>query len=121
MFFQKEEVLNSPELSVLPTFLHGEKSKAGTKGSPLEKQVLDLQRQVGVLSAQSRSLHSPTQDRFVSNPDEARYLINSYLSRGMPRDMIVRRVAERGVPLDWATSELKEIIGKRRAGRARLS
>lgn len=115
-----EEVLTSPELSVLPTFLHGEK-KDGTKGSSLEKQIIDLQRQVGLLSAQSRSLHTPRRlsAPVLEGPEQARDLMLHYLSRGMPQDMIIRRLIDRGVPAEWAASELQKAFEKKRKKRKR--
>lgn len=115
------EVLEAPELSVLPTFLHGEKLKGAGKGTPLERQVLDLQRQMNALSAESRSLlaHRRIPSRDITAPDEARELMRRYISIGMPDSAIVRRLSDRGVPPGWVEGEIAEIRRSLRKRRRR--
>jgi len=110
-----EEVLDSPESSVLPSFLHSE-PKANAKASPIQRQVADLQRQVGILRAESRSLgvHRRSPRERLEGPEQARELLMHYLEMDMPEQMIVRRLVDRGVPRGWAQSELRSM----RSGKA---
>jgi hypothetical protein len=115
------EVLDSPGISVLPTFLHTDKLKGTSKGAPLERQVLDLQRQVGLISAQSRSLltHRRIPNREITGPDEARDLMRRYVEMGMLNDSIIRRLSDRGVPPEWANDQLRKLLTQRKRKRKR--
>jgi hypothetical protein len=102
-----KETLAAPEASVLPTFLV-EKPAIGTEVSKDEARYLGLQQQLDSLRAEMRSSRRP-QDRSVS-ASEARTLIRSLLSEGMPEKMIISRVTRLGPPQHWVLQEVRRQI-----------
>jgi len=103
-----EETLESPERSVLPTFLleepgdHPEVSKE-------EARLLDLQQQVDSLRAELRHTRRPDGGSRISAL-EARDLIAEQLEAGMPTNLIVARVSRLGPPPGWVEQEVARQI-----------
>jgi len=99
------EVLASPEQAVLPTFLHEHKVEKQPTVSPLERKVLELQKQVELLRVETRpsGRYGGAIDR-----EEAELLLNRYLRSGMPRRMIVERLVRMGAPERWVVGEIDD-------------
>jgi hypothetical protein len=99
------ETLESPERSVLPTFLveeptgHPQVSKGEARIIGLEQQVEGLRSEL-----RARSAGPGVTDRIRAADAERQ--IEQYLRRGMPRAMIVRRLVDLGAPRTWVESEL---------------
>jgi hypothetical protein len=101
------EVLDSPEQAVLPTFMQGDYQDKKTSKSPIEKRLLELQRQVNLLSSGSST--SDSSPEMIAGPTEAEELIKELLRTGMPDQMIIEQLARRRVPPDWAKDQLRRL------------
>jgi hypothetical protein len=95
------ETLESPERSVLPTFLEEE-----PKDTPVvtadEARLIDLQQQVDSLRAETRATGGGPDIR----APEARRLIADMLEEGLSRGVIVRRVSRLGAPEHWVQRQI---------------
>lgn len=97
-----EEVLDSPEQAVLPTFLQqGGKGQPPTSRTPLEKRVLELQREVSLLRS------GPRAHEIMLEPRDADRMIVDLVRRGMPENVIVAEVARLGPPPMWIRRQIR--------------
>lgn len=104
-----EETLESPEASVLPTFLL-ESHDGHPEVSKDEARFISLQQQLDSLRAEFRDTgmrNAGKRERI--DPPEARRMIRRLVAEGMPRGMIVNRVSARGAPKPWVREELDSI------------
>lgn len=103
-----KEVMAVPLQSVLPAFLA---VKLETKSKPIsehEKTLLELRREIDLLRREvGRSRSYPR--RPIANLREARDRIQSYFEQGMPPDMIMDRMVDLGVPLNWIQRIIEEL------------
>jgi hypothetical protein len=103
-----QETLESPERSVLPTFLLETPEQQTPTVTQDEKRFLDLQQQVDSLRAEVRGGNrkgSPAPS-IITNSVEAQEAIERYSKIGMSRKNIERRLRAQGVPLGWLRSQL---------------
>jgi hypothetical protein len=116
-----QETLESPERSVLPTFLLEDTSE-DTKVSPEEARIIRLEQQVDSMQTELRSTRSRPRRSPSIQPDEAQSIITTYLEEGAPRGMIVERLAEFDVPVRWIEEELDRRMprSKRPAGKRKI-
>ncbi|HEV2342335.1 MAG TPA: hypothetical protein VGS15_11100 [Candidatus Acidoferrales bacterium] len=106
------EVLDSPQVAVLPTFLHAQRAKKQPSISPAEKRLLELEQRVELLSSRARA----TAPRPIA-PGQALELMDRYIRLGMPSDVIVNRLVDRGAPAGWVRDRLDEADKLRRSKR----
>lgn len=104
-----KEVLESPAQSVLPAFLGVRKSATTTTISEKDKELIELRQEMSRLSHEVRGRYSKGGTRELSGPEEAETLIHSYLERGLPKELIVRRLTDRGVPHSWSERRIEEM------------
>jgi hypothetical protein len=109
-----KEMLESPERSVLPTFLlegPGEQPQV----SPEEARMLSLEQQVDSLRTEIRETR--VADRRASRipANEAQALMMHFIEEGLPRGMIVRRLSDLGAPRSWIDRELDRQMRKKKA------
>jgi len=99
------EISSSPLQSVLPAFLSVSHTSKPKTVSESEKSVLELKRDIDLLRSEVSHLRMR---RKSIRPDEAKDRIAGYVSRGMPKDMIIRRMRELGVPSSWAARQIDQ-------------
>jgi hypothetical protein len=95
-----QEVLKAPLEAVLPAFLKVDRSaKPGTVTEP-EKAILELRRDFDLLRREIR-LGSSIERRERFGPSEALLSMRRWLKMGMPKEVVMNRLLERGAPKDW--------------------
>lgn len=109
-----EETLEAPERSVLPTFLLEQEANEDAKVSPEEARIIRLEQQVDSMQSELRSTRSRSRRKPSIEPDEAQSLIMSYIEEGAPRGMIIERLAEFGVPVQWIEDELDKRMSRKK-------
>lgn len=90
------EVIASPLDSVLPAFLKIKESEKPKPVSESEKAILELRRDVDLLTRNMRN--GPRAADLISSVGEAEEAARSWRRNGMPKGLIVRRLIDRGVP-----------------------
>lgn len=95
------ETLDSPERSVLPTFLR-EAPDESPAVSEEEARFIGLQQQLNSLRAELRATGGGPDIR----APEALELIDRMMEEGLPRGVIVRRVSSLGAPEYWVNKQL---------------
>jgi hypothetical protein len=95
------ETLESPERSVLPTFL-AEEPDGRPEVSTEEARLISLQQQMDSLRAEIRASGDGPDIR----PLEANALIDRLVEEGTPRGVIVNRVSRLGAPKPWIRRQL---------------
>ena len=104
------EVLESPIQAVLPAFLavkHEAKPKAISEH---ERNMLEMRREIDLLRNEvmrSRMLR-PSAPAF--SEWEAKERLNRYLAGGVPHSIIVRRLTESGLPVEWVKRQIDESL-----------
>ena len=109
-----QETLESPERSVLPTFLLEEPADQPTVSQD-ERRLLELQQQIDSLRAEMRDRTSDMDPSSAPQirPAEAEAMLRGYVEHGMPDRVIVNRLVKRGVPRDWIKRELAQLRSNR--------
>jgi hypothetical protein len=97
------EVIAAPLQSVLPTFLSVKEDAKPKPVTEHEKVFLELRREIDLL--RNEVSHARISNRVVP-PQEAKELIKRYVSRGMSRELILRRLRDFGVPTTWAGRQI---------------
>jgi hypothetical protein len=108
-----KETLESPERSVLPTFLLEEPTDQPHVSAD-EARLIGLQQQVDSLRTELRATHAGFGRKPRIPANEARELIIRFAEEGLPRGMIVRRVTDRGAPRSWVEREVDRRFGPRK-------
>jgi hypothetical protein len=108
-----KEILAAPLASVLPAFIETKPQPETKPITEHEKNILELKQELDLVRRELRLLDP---DRLVSSnrsrliqPEEARELITRYLSLGMPPEVIMRRLRDRGAPEGWTIDEIKAL------------
>ena len=112
------EVLASPLASVPSAFIEARAHQDSKPITEQEKQFLELRQEIDLLkrelrstelrNSRSRQLELEVSERDMSiGPNEATELISRYLASAVPEEVILRRLVERGVPVDWIRDELR--------------
>jgi len=104
-----KEILESPENSVLPTFLV-EAPDDQTHVSEEDAHLIGLQQQIDSLRSEVRSVRSPassTRRQLDLTAAEAEELIGHFLNKGMPNEAITDRLVRLGAPKSWVRQELR--------------
>lgn len=104
-----KETLESPERSVLPTFLL-ETPDDKPRVSPEEARVIRLQQQVDSMQSELRETRRRQRRGPRIAEDDARALLMGFLEEGAPRGMIVGRLSDLGAPVTWIEEELDRRI-----------
>jgi hypothetical protein len=102
-----QETLESPERSVLPTFLL-ETPDDKPRVSPEKAQMIRLEQQVDSMRAELRETGVRSRRAPRISADEARALLVHLLEEGLPRGMIIGRLADLGAPTPWIEEEIDE-------------
>ena len=111
-----KEVMAEPESAVPPAFLHERQDSKAPQVTPIEKKVLELTQQVDSLRRSQRGVAMAAED--IIGPDEARATIRRWLRNDMPIPMIIERLENRGVPVDFIEREIKRYrVGSRGSDR----
>jgi hypothetical protein len=97
------EVLKSPLEAVLPAFLTV-KGPAPPVVSAHDRDILELRREIDLLRRALRPGAPMSMERLTA--EEAEALIGTFVNHRVPEDVIVRRLAERGVPEAWVELQL---------------
>jgi hypothetical protein len=74
--------------------------------TPREKEFIEIKQELDLLR---REVRRGGVSRDIG-PGEARRRIHDYVSRGMPADMILRRLVVLGVPEGWVKDEIAEVL-----------
>lgn len=102
-----QETIESPERSVLPTFLVESPEQQPTVTQD-ERRFLELQQQVDSLRAEVRSGIRGEGAPPAISPANALRLLDDCLDQGLPRDEIERRLRARGAPTRWISDALDQ-------------
>jgi hypothetical protein len=105
-----KEVLLSPAEAVLPAFLNVKGSGSTPTVSPEQKEIIEIKQELDLLRREIRSrAEEPRIERSRNGvgPQEVRALMDSYITRGMPDEIIVRRLSDVGAPKGWIIDELE--------------
>ncbi|QDO99267.1 hypothetical protein FNB15_19185 [Ferrovibrio terrae] len=116
-----KEIIASPLQSVLPAFLTVKNESKNSTVSEQEKAFLELKSDFDLLRQEIAHVGrqiSPRESRVNMredriNPDEAREKVKLYLKKGMPEEMIVRRLTEVGAPRSWVIRKIDEYTTKK--------
>jgi hypothetical protein len=108
------EILASPLASVLPAFLETKHQPETKVLSEHERNMLELRHEIDLLRRELRLRDSVSTVETIRRrehigPDEAISLIERYKKMGMPPDQILGRLRDRGVPLQWAEEQIKQM------------
>ncbi len=111
-----KEILAAPLGSVLPAFIETKHQPETRPITEQEKSILELRQELDLMRRELRLLEPErvaisSRIRTIESI-EARDLIRKYLSMGMPQELIVRRLRDRGVPDQWAEDEIKTLSAK---------
>jgi hypothetical protein len=101
-----QETMESPERSVLPTFLVETPDQQPTVTQD-ERRFLDLQQQLDSLRAEMRG-GIDRGYKAIRDPEEARALIRRSLVSGMAHSEIISFLTDRGVPSSWTKNAIAE-------------
>jgi hypothetical protein len=101
------EILQSPLESVLPAFLSVRSAQTPTV-TPHEKEILELKQELELLRREIRS-GSVRTSRDIHGPDEADEAIMEYIARGFPKELLIRRLSDRGVPTTYTRKRIEEL------------
>lgn len=117
-----KEVLDAPAQSVLPAFLDVKETAKKPTVTEKEKELIEMRQDIDMMRREL--LLSSTRSGIEEiDPDTAEALIMSYMKRGTPRNMVARRLSDRGVPVVWVEDKIDELakenaaIAKRRTRR----
>ncbi len=104
-----KETLESPERSVLPTFLL-EDPKAQPRVTEDERRLLTIEQQLNSLAREVRAAPVP-ESRGLRDlrPNEALDRMQRYRAQGLPEAAIKRRLEARGVPPHWIEENLRRL------------
>jgi hypothetical protein len=99
------EVLAAPLEAVLPTFL---KVKESSKASvtPAEKELISLRQDMDLLKREL-SVRRDTYEPHRISASEARDRISTYIERGAPDELIIRRLTQMGAPSSWVRQQIR--------------
>lgn len=100
------EVIKSPIQAVLPAFLsikHDSKPKTVTEQ---EMELLEMRREIDLL--RHEIVRNRSRGFREMDPLEARERIRNYIESGMPNEVIIRRLQDRGVPFNWVEREIRK-------------
>jgi hypothetical protein len=100
-----QEVIAAPLDAVLPAFLTVKHDARPKAISEQDKAVLELKREMDLLRNEVSHLRM---NRRSIEPDEARDRIKDYVARGVPPDMILRRMRDIGAPSSWVQKRIDE-------------
>ena len=103
-----KEVMEAPTEAVLPAFLKVSANSKPKSVGPQEMEFLKLRQEIDSLRREVRS-YRPSFQRSLAGPDEAQALIKSYLQRGHPKNIIIRRLVDRGAPEEWVKNKLEDL------------
>lgn len=116
-----KEILAAPLASVLPAFIETKHQPETKPITEQERTILELRQEMDLMRRELRLL-DPERLRLSSRsrliePDEARELISKYLKMGLPQELIVRRLQDRGAPREWVVDEIKSLSLTAKAAR----
>jgi hypothetical protein len=103
-----KEMLESPERSVLPTFLLEEPGKQ-PKVTEEEARLIGLQQQVDGLRSELRASSRPSGRRSRIDADEARTEIARLVQLDAPDRVIVELLTDKGAPNKWVRDRIAEL------------
>ena len=115
-----EEVMKDPQKAVPPAFLEVDNEGKITMVSPIEKEILELRKDLNSLRREMRTRDigspsispsaspspSPMVGRILSEK-EAEEEIEQLLAKGMPESGIIKRMNSLGIPFDWSVDILE--------------
>lgn len=110
-----KETLESPERSVLPTFLL-ETPDEKPRVSPEEARIIRLQQQVDSMQTELRETRARSRRSPRIPAEEARALLVHFLEEGLPRGMIISRLSELGAPTRWIEDEIAQRMSPKDPG-----
>lgn len=102
------EVLASPLQAVLPAFLDVEPERERATVSEQQKEMLGLRQEIELLRAEVRSRSSSEPRIPTITVEDARDRVLRYLELGMPRSVIISRLAEFGVRSGWVERQIEK-------------
>jgi hypothetical protein len=109
------EVLESPQSSVLPTFLTAKETHSVSQASQRDIDILRLRQEVAALRSEFLTPRlSRDRLRMDIGPEEAKERMRNYLERRMPVDMIIERVSRLGPPRLWVEREVEKMISAKK-------
>ena len=110
-----QEVLDSPQSAVLPTFLSVSDATPRPQVSAHQKELLNMRQEIDSMRREMEQSAPASLSRTI-RPDEARSLITSMLNAKASHSMIVREVSRRGAPDEWVRNTIRELHEPTRTG-----
>ncbi len=101
-----QEIIAAPLQAVLPAFLTVNQSAKPKSVSENEKYLLEFRREIDLL--RNEVAHLRTRRHGIGSA-QAKDRIADYVSKGMSKDLILRRMRDFGVPMNWASSEIDRL------------
>ena len=103
-------MLEAPLEAVLPTFLKVKPSAKPKTISGHAKELLEIRQELDYLK---REVRTKRVDPDIAGPGEARMTLRNYIRHGMPKELIIRRLVDRGASERWVIGEIKKITRRR--------
>ncbi len=113
-----KEVLASPAAAVLPAFLNVSNAPSSPPVTSRQKELLEIRQDLDLLKREIREdegLAIESRRRVDIGPMEARRVIARLIKRGVPRELIVSRVAPLGPPTSWIETQMRELSKNKRS------
>lgn len=105
-----KEVLVSPLEAIPATFMEVKKEESKTQITPHEKEIIEIKQELDLLKREIRIRQNPIiereEEKTISSED-ARFRIRRFLRMKMPKELIIKRLADLGVPSYWTLKEIE--------------
>jgi hypothetical protein len=105
------EVVSAPLAAVLPAFLDVKQQAESKELSENEKEMIEMRQEIDLLRRELRSRGEIHKVSYLHSSDEAEALLRRFLTMGMPRQVILREMIDRGAPADWVERRMDEMLG----------
>lgn len=104
------ETLKNPNDAIPPTFFEVDKTEK-IKLSAESKEILEIRNELDLIKREVRSSDLIRRRRREEeiNPDEAEFLIKSYLKKGLDEALIAEKLEPLGPPRDWVYRRIEKI------------
>lgn len=103
------EVLKAPVAAVLPAFLNVKGGDSKASLTVHEKELIEIRQELDLLRRELRGRDSRRdRGRVDIGPAEALQMIDDLLARGIPENLIARRLERLGPPMSWVREQLRE-------------
>lgn len=103
------ETLKNPKDAIPPTFFEVDNTEK-IKLSPQSKELLELKNEIDLLKREVRSgdIRRRMSPKEQINPDEAEFLIKSFLRKGLDEAVIAEKLEPLGPPREWVYRHIEK-------------